>query len=77
MLPLYGSVVSYPGYNNIRFAHFFFSLTCDVQSLSFTCLQAKKFVESAPQDVKEGVNKEDAKKLAAALEAAGGTVEIV
>lgn len=41
-----------------------------------TFAQAKKFVESAPQLVKEEVSKDDAQKMKAALEAAGGTVEI-
>lgn len=40
-------------------------------------LQAKKFVENVPQEVKNRISKEEANKLAAALEAAGGTVEIV
>lgn len=40
-------------------------------------VQAKKFVESLPQEVKGGISKEEANKLAAALEAVGGTVEIV
>ncbi len=39
-------------------------------------VEAKKFVESAPQTLKEGLNKEDAEKLKAAIEAAGGVVEL-
>ena len=39
-------------------------------------VQAKKFVESVPQTVKEKLNKEDADKLKAQLEAVGGIVEI-
>ena len=38
--------------------------------------EAKTLVESAPKAVKEGVNKEEAEKLKAQLEAAGATVEI-
>ena len=38
--------------------------------------QAKKFVEGVPQVVQKGVSKEEAEKLKAALEAAGGVVEI-
>jgi large subunit ribosomal protein L7/L12 len=38
--------------------------------------EAKTLVESAPKAVKEGVNKEEATKLKAQLEAAGATVEI-
>jgi large subunit ribosomal protein L7/L12 len=37
---------------------------------------AKKFVESAPQTVKEAVSKEEADALKAKLEEAGATVEI-
>lgn len=36
--------------------------------------QAKKLVESLPQEIKANVSKEEAEKLKAALEAAGGTV---
>ncbi|TKY88615.1 hypothetical protein EX895_002604 [Sporisorium graminicola] len=39
-------------------------------------VEAKKFVESTPQVLKEGLNKEDAEKLKTAIEAAGGTVEL-
>ncbi|CAO1625486.1 unnamed protein product [Sympodiomycopsis kandeliae] len=39
-------------------------------------VEAKKFVESAPQTLKDGLNKEDVEKLKAAVEAAGGIVEI-
>uniref|UniRef100_V5EUQ6 Glycosylphosphatidylinositol anchor synthesis protein n=2 Tax=Kalmanozyma brasiliensis (strain GHG001) TaxID=1365824 RepID=V5EUQ6_KALBG len=39
-------------------------------------VEAKKFVESTPQILKEGLNKEDAEKMKAAIEAAGGTVEL-
>ncbi|XP_066927764.1 large ribosomal subunit protein bL12-like [Clytia hemisphaerica] len=39
-------------------------------------VQAKKFVESAPQVVKEKLSKEDAEKLKAQLEGVGASVEI-
>lgn len=39
-------------------------------------VEAKKFVESAPQTLKENVTKEDAEKIKAAIEAAGGKVEL-
>jgi large subunit ribosomal protein L7/L12 len=38
--------------------------------------EAKDLVEGAPKSVKEGVSKEDAAKIKAALEAAGAKVEI-
>lgn len=38
--------------------------------------EAKDLVEGAPQNVKEGVSKEDAQKFKAQLEAAGATVEV-
>ena len=38
--------------------------------------EAKTLVESAPKAVKEGINKDEAEKLKAQLEAAGATVEI-
>ena len=38
--------------------------------------EAKDLVESAPQPVKSGVNKEEAESLKAKLEAEGATVEI-
>jgi large subunit ribosomal protein L7/L12 len=38
--------------------------------------EAKALVEGAPKAVKEGVNKDEAAKLKAQLEAAGATVEI-
>ncbi|MBK5264400.1 MAG: 50S ribosomal protein L7/L12 [Alphaproteobacteria bacterium] len=38
--------------------------------------EAKALVEGAPKAVKEGVNKEEAEKLKAQLEAAGATVEL-
>lgn len=37
-------------------------------------VQAKKLVESLPQEIRANVSKEEAEKLKAALEAAGGTV---
>lgn len=37
-------------------------------------LQAKKLVESLPQEIKANASKEEAEKIKAALEAAGGTV---
>ncbi|CAN8002279.1 unnamed protein product [Ixodes hexagonus] len=40
-------------------------------------VQAKKFVESAPQVVKADLPKEEAEKLKVAIEAAGGACEIV
>ncbi|XP_020611294.1 39S ribosomal protein L12, mitochondrial-like isoform X2 [Orbicella faveolata] len=39
-------------------------------------VQAKKFVESLPQNVKEKVSKEEADEMKKVLEAVGGTVEI-
>ena len=38
--------------------------------------EAKDLVEGAPKAVKEGVNKEEADKIKAQLEAAGATVEL-
>jgi len=38
--------------------------------------EAKDLVEGAPKTVKEGVNKEDAAKIKAQLEAAGAKVEV-
>ena len=38
--------------------------------------EAKALVEAAPKAVKEGVNKEEAEKIKAQLEAAGATVEL-
>ena len=38
--------------------------------------EAKELVESAPKPVKEGVSKEDAKKIKEQLEAAGAKVEV-
>lgn len=43
---------------------------------SMNLVEAKKFVESAPQVLKEGLNKEDAEKLKKAIETAGGTIEM-
>lgn len=40
-------------------------------------VQAKQYVEKLPQIVKADLSKEDADKLKAALEAAGGTVELI
>ncbi|XP_077314964.1 large ribosomal subunit protein bL12m [Lithobates pipiens] len=37
-------------------------------------VQAKKLVESLPQEIKTNVSKEEAEKIKAALEAAGGKV---
>ena len=39
-------------------------------------MDAKKMVESCPAKLKEGVSKEDADKVKAEVEAAGGTVEL-
>jgi len=38
--------------------------------------EAKDLVEGAPKPVKEGVNKEEAAKIKAQIEAAGGQVEV-
>ena len=38
--------------------------------------EAKTLVESAPKAVKEGLNKAEAEKIKAQIEAAGGTVEL-
>ena len=38
--------------------------------------EAKDLVDGAPKPVKQGVNKEEADKLKAAIEAAGGKIEI-
>lgn len=38
--------------------------------------EAKALVEGAPKPIKEGVNKEEADKIKAQIEAAGGTVEV-
>lgn len=40
----------------------------------FAPSQAKKLVESLPQEIKANASKEEAEKIKAALEAAGGTV---
>ncbi|QQP40034.1 Uncharacterized protein FKW44_013940 [Caligus rogercresseyi] len=40
-------------------------------------VQAKKFVESAPAIVKEDLSKDEVEKIKAALEAAGGSCEVV
>lgn len=53
---------------------------CDLIKLCFFfCVlfllkQAKKLVEALPQEIRANVSKEEAEKLKAALEAAGGTV---
>src|SRR5690606_30525620 len=39
-------------------------------------MDAKKMVESCPAKLKEGASKEDAEKVKAEVEAAGGTVEL-
>ncbi len=38
--------------------------------------EAKEFVESAPQTLKESISKEDAEAIKASLEEAGATVEV-
>ena len=38
--------------------------------------EAKDLVDGAPKSVKEGVSKDEAEKIKAALEAAGATVEL-
>ncbi|WFD28702.1 54S ribosomal protein L12, mitochondrial [Malassezia nana] len=43
---------------------------------SMNLVEAKKFVESAPQTFKENVPKEDAEKIKEAIEKAGGKVEL-
>ena len=45
-----------------------------ITSLGLT--EAKTLVESAPKAIKEGVNKDEAAKIKAQLEAAGATVEV-
>ena len=45
-------------------------------SLCITSLQAKKFVEELPQNVKEKASKEEVEEIKKVLEAVGGTVEI-
>lgn len=42
--------------------------------VSLTLSQAKKLVESLPQEIKANVAKAEAEKIKAALEAVGGTV---
>jgi large subunit ribosomal protein L7/L12 len=44
--------------------------------LGLSLVDSKKFVESAPKLMKEGVPKEDAEKIVAALKALGGVVEM-
>lgn len=46
------------------------------QLTSLGLKEAKELVDSAPKPVKEGVNKEEADKIKADLEAVGATVEI-
>ena len=43
---------------------------------SMNLVEAKKFVESAPQTLKENVTKEDAEKIKEAVEKAGGKIEL-
>lgn len=45
-------------------------------ALGLNLVDAKKFVESAPKVLKEGVTKEDADKIKKALEAAGAVVKL-
>lgn len=51
---------------------------CVTNMFTYFCpsllIQAKKLVESLPQEIRANVSKEEAEKLKAALEAAGGTV---
>lgn len=42
--------------------------------LGLSLVESKKFVESAPKVLKEGVTKEDAEKIKEAIEAVGGKV---
>lgn len=44
---------------------------------SMSLVEAKKFVEGAPQILKDNVPKEDAEKIIAAIEKAGGEAEMV
>lgn len=44
--------------------------------LGLNLVEAKKFVESAPKVLKEGVTKEDADKIKAALEAVGAVIKL-
>ncbi len=44
--------------------------------LGLNLVDAKKFVESAPKVLKEGVTKDDAEKIKKALEAAGAKVSL-
>lgn len=39
-------------------------------------VEAKKFVESAPKMIKEGLAKDEAEKIKKAIEAVGGTVSL-
>ncbi len=41
-----------------------------------TLMEAKKLVEGVPATIKEGVDKEEAEKLKAELEEAGGSIEL-
>ena len=54
------------------------ALIKEIKSLveNMNLVQAKKFVESAPQVLKNDVSKDDAEKLKAQLEKVGATVEI-
>jgi large subunit ribosomal protein L7/L12 len=45
-----------------------------ITSLGLT--EAKALVEGAPKPIKEGVSKDEAEKIKAQIEAAGGTVEV-
>lgn len=51
----------------------------EVKSLnsSMSLVEAKKFVEGAPQILKDNVPKDDAEKIIAAIEKAGGEAELV
>lgn len=44
--------------------------------LGLSLVESKKFVEAAPKMLKENVVKEDAEKIKAAIEAAGGKVAL-
>ena len=46
------------------------------ETLGLGLKEAKDFVDAAPKTLKEGVSKEDADKIKAALEEVGATVEI-
>lgn len=46
------------------------------EATSLGLKEAKDLVDSAPKPIKEGIQKEEAEKLAAAIKEAGGTAEL-